>query len=225
MTAKNMSPFMQYWQMTRRGYFGTYVGVSLFSAGLLFGKGFICMGEADLVCIADECFKQQTQCSAMEGFVRSQTCCYTKNLPCHIRFWFCVMCWASLFFTSCEKVLRHDFMSLEETIGRPRRESIHNFFYSMRHFLDKVQIVWALIILCQAYLTPDPFAYLFKLFDSSVCVFMFNVSFVAQLAFICLDMLTTMLTIGMFSFLELFAPISKHHSQAMQQADGQRTEI
>jgi len=223
MPEKNLSQMMKTWQLVRRAYFGTYVAVSLFSAGLLFGKQFICMGEADLICIADECAVRQSKCADMKGYVRTETCCYTKNLPCHIRFWFCCMCWTNLMCTSAEKVLRHDFFQLEDTIGRKHRLSVYEFFYMMRHFTDKMQIVWTLIILAQAYLTPQPFTYLMTLFDSSVCVFMFNVSFVAQLSFIGLDMLTTGLTISMFAFIRLCTPVSKHHVGAMESADGQRS--
>ena len=106
---ESSSVWMKSWQLTRRAYYGTYVGVSLLSMALLFGNGFVCMREEDLVCIAEKCAAQQVKCSHMQGFARTEMCCYTKNLPCHIRFWYCILSWFNLGFTSSEKFLRHDF--------------------------------------------------------------------------------------------------------------------
>ena len=55
------------WTTVRRVYFGTYIAVSLASAGLLLGQGFICPSETDLVCVAPSCSAAQAKCEPLKG--------------------------------------------------------------------------------------------------------------------------------------------------------------
>ena len=102
--------------------------------------------------------------------------------------------WVGLFFSILNQIIQHDYLDLEMALGsKEALQKLQEISYILRHFTDKVGICWATIILLQAYLALDPFAYLGTLIDSSVCVQMFNFSFSTQLFFVALDQLSTFL--------------------------------
>lgn len=201
-----------HWKLIRRAYFSTYCAASLFSAGSLMAKGYFCTSEADLVCLAPVCQIAQAKCNPMVGYKRVEVCCYNGSvLPCHIRFWFVLLNWISLLAQCAEKAMRHDLCNIQDTmLGKEGLQCFQGATYTIRHFLDKAGQIWATIMLLQAYLSLDPFAYIMALLNSETCVFLFNVSFVIQLGFVVLDTVTTGLLFVMWNLHEAFCkPISK----------------
>ena len=117
-----------------------------------------------------------------------KACCYNGDvLPCHIRFWFVMVNWIGIFFTLLDKVIQHDYIDLEDKLGdRETLAIVQDCSYILKQFTEKAGTAWGVIILLQAYLAPDMMGYISTLIDSSVCVFMFNVSFSSQLFFVTL---------------------------------------
>lgn len=174
-------------------------------------KGYFCLTENDLVCLAPVCQVAQAKCNPMVGYKRVEVCCYNGSvLPCHVRFWFILVNWFSLLMQCAEKAMRHDLCGVDESMGKEALQFWQGTTYTLRHFMDKVGQIWATIMLLQAYLSPDPFGYAMALLDSETCVFLFNVSFVVQLGFVVLDTVTTGMVFVMWNLYEAFCkPMSK----------------
>jgi len=141
-------------------------------------------------------------------------------MPCNQRFWFVVVNWSGLFFSILNQVVRHDYLKLEEMLeSKATLTKIQDVVYVLRHFTDKAGTAWATIILMQAYLAPNPFGYIGTLIDSSVCVFLFNVSFSTQLFFVTMDALTSMATFMACNVISMMEPVSAEQALAMKIAE------
>jgi len=210
----SLTPAQIRWGKLQNAYFGGYAAISLFSMGALFGQGLQCTNPEQPVCMAPTCRQAQLACQGLKGYVAHQSCCYNGTvLPCHIRFWFCVMCWTGMFLNFIERLIKEDVGSLKAKLGTGSGgyyDVVFLWAHIAFNFVDRATLVWSIIILLDVYLSPDWSEYLNTLTGSSVCSFMFNVSFTTQLGFTGIDMILNMCIFVMTIVDDNLKPVPKH---------------